>query len=358
MNDVRIERLKKVMEKENLTQMLITDSPSIYYLTGKMISSGERLLALMITLDKPPRLFINALFPVKPDHGLDLVWLKDEDDGLEILASYVQGEMMLGIDKNWPAGFLIGLMEKKAGLRVVNSSPLIDGLRMIKDEKEIEFMKEASHINDEAMMLLIQALNETMTERDMESKLLEIYRDLGADGFSFVPIVAYGKNGADPHHENDNSTLKSGDSIILDIGCMKDQYASDMTRTIFYKEVSQKGEEVYQTVLKANEEAIKLIRPGISFQEIDQAARKVIENQGYGPYFTHRTGHNIGIDVHEKPDVSSSSLGILKEGMIFSIEPGIYLEGELGVRIEDLILVTKDGAFNLNAYDKSLFIKP
>ncbi len=353
----RIEQLKRVMEKENLTQMLITDSPSIFYLTGKMISSGERLLALLITQEKKPKLFINALFPVKEDEGLDLVWLKDEDDSLQVLTGHVHGDKKLGIDKNWPAGFLIGLMDKMEGLRVMNSSPLIDGLRMVKDADEIELMKKASQINDEAMRLLIEAIDGTMTEKEMESTLLEIYRGLGADGFSFTPIVAYGKNGADPHHENDDSTLKPGDSIILDIGCMKDNYASDMTRTIFYKEVSQKSEDVYNTVLKANEEAIKKIKPGVSFQEIDYAARKIIDDQGYGPYFTHRTGHNIGIDVHEKPDVSSSSEGLLEEGMIFSIEPGIYLEGELGVRIEDLILVTKDGALNLNAYAKTLFVK-
>ncbi len=358
MNQHRLEQLKLVMEKENLTQMLITDSPSIFYLTGKMISSGERLLVLLITLDNKPKLFINALFPVKPSEGLDMVWVKDEDDVLTILANHIHGKQTLGIDKNWPSGFLMGLMERIGGLVVMNSSLLIDGLRMIKDEEEIMIMKEASRINDEAMGLLIEAVNEDMTETKMESKLLEIYKELGADGFSFTPIVAYGKNGADPHHENDESTLKAGDSIIMDIGCVKGQYASDMTRTIFYKQVSQKAEEVYNTVLKANEEAIKKIKPGVSFKEIDEAARKVIEEKGYGPYFTHRTGHNIGIDVHEKPDVSSSSETLLEEGMIFSIEPGVYLEGELGVRIEDLILVTKDGALNLNTYSKELFIKP
>ncbi len=346
------------MDRENLCQMLITDPSSIFYLTGQIISPGERLLALLIKTDEAPKLFINALFPIKEEKDLDFIWLKDEDDGVGILSNYVQSDRVLGIDKNWPAGFLIDLMEKRENLKIKNSSPLIDGLRMIKDQNEIKFMKEASRINDEAMMLLIDALEESMTEKDMETKLLEIYKELGADGFSFIPIVAYGKNGADPHHENDDSLLKPGDSIIMDIGCYKDQYASDMTRTIFYKEVSPKGKEVYETVLKANEEAIKKIKPGVSFSDIDLAARKVIEDQGYGAYFTHRTGHNIGIEVHEKPDVSSSSTGLLEEGMIFSVEPGIYLEGELGVRIEDLVLVTEDGALNLNAYGKALFVKP
>lgn len=358
MNDQRIERLKRVMEKENLTQMLITDSPSIFYLTGKMISSGERLLALLITLEKNPKLFINALFPVKPEEGLDFIWLKDEYDVLSLLSVHIGEGKTLGIDKNWPAGFLIGLMERIEGLDVINSSPLIDGLRMKKDMEEIVLMKEASRINDEAMGRLMEVIDDTMTEKAMESKLLEIYSELGADGFSFTPIVAFGKNGADPHHENDQSTLSPGDSIILDIGCMKNQYASDMTRTIFYKYADEKASEVYHTVRKANEEAIKIIKPGVSFREVDQVARRIIEDAGYGAYFTHRTGHNIGIEVHEKPDVSSSSETLLEEGMIFSIEPGIYLEGELGVRIEDLVLVTKDGVFNLNAYDKSLLVKP
>lgn len=358
MNHKRKENLIEAMQKDEIHQMLITDPPSIFYLTGKVIDPGERLLALLISLNEKPKLFINSLFPVKEDEDIDFVWLKDEDDAIKTLSNYIKKDKVLGIDKNWPAGFLINLMEKIEGIEVKNSSPLVDGLRMIKDQEEIAFMREASRINDEAMMLLIDALDETFTEKEMESKLLEIYTDLGAEGFSFTPIIAYGKNGADPHHENDDSLLSPGDSVIIDIGCYKDQYASDMTRTVFYKKASPRAEKVYNTVLKANQVAISKIKPGVSFSEIDLAARKVIEDEGFGDYFTHRTGHHIGIEVHEKPDVSSSSFGLLEEGMIFSVEPGIYLEGELGVRIEDLLLVTKDGVENLNKYGKALFIKP
>jgi Xaa-Pro dipeptidase len=217
-------------------------------------------------------------------------------------------------------------------------------------------MREASRLNDDAMTMLIDALHEDMTEKEMEDRLREIYDSLGAEGFSFTPIIAYGKNGANPHHENSHRLLKEGDSVILDIGCRKDNYASDMTRTVFYMEVDEKAKEVYETVLKANRKAIDKVKPGVKFSEIDEAARAVIEEKGYGKYFTHRTGHSIGIEVHEYGDVSSANEDLLMPGMIFSVEPGIYLEGELGVRIEDLVLVTEEGHEVLNSYPKDLQI--
>jgi len=141
---------------------------------------------------------------------------------------------------------------------------------------------------------------------------------------------------------------------VIDIGCIKDSYCSDMTRTVFYREVSEKHKEIYNIVLEANRKAIEVIKPGIRFCDVDMTARKVIEDAGYGKYFTHRTGHSIGIEVHETGDVSSANTAELKPGMVFSVEPGIYLSGEMGVRIEDLIVVTEDGYENLNSYDKAL----
>ena len=260
-------------------------------------------------------LFINELFPEKESEDLDFVWIKDTTDSIALLAEKLEKEEVLGIDKNWPSGFLIRLMETTGSAKVVNSS-LLPGSdpgpgRM---RKRSQFMREASRLNDDAMTMLIDALHEDMTEKEMEDRLREIYDSLGAEGFSFTPIIAYGKNGADPHHENSHRLLKEGDSVILDIGCRKDNYASDMTRTVFYREVDEKAKEVYETVLKANRKAIDRVKPGVKFSEIDEAARAVIEAKGYGQYFTHRTGHSIGIEVHEYGDVSSANEDLLMPG--------------------------------------------
>lgn len=352
----RIEKLRDLMKEKELEQLLVTDTASIFYLTGRWIDSGERLLVLMIRQSGKPVLFINELFPEKESDDLDFIWVKDTTDSISMLAEKIEKDKVLGIDKNWPSGFLIRLMETTGSTKVVNSSLLLDLIRSQKDEEEIQFMKDVSKMNDDAMSMLIDAINEELTEKDMEDILKEIYDNLGTDGFSFTPIIAYGKNGANPHHENSHRLLKEGDSIILDIGCMKDHYSADMTRTVFFVELSEKANEVYETVLEANMKAIEKVKPGVRFSDIDAAARKVIEEKGYGKYFTHRTGHSIGIEVHEYGDVSSSNDDLLKPGMIFSVEPGVYLEGELGVRIEDLVLVTEDGYETLNNYPKELQI--
>ena len=217
-------------------------------------------------------------------------------------------------------------------------------------------MIEASRLNDLAVERLIKEVNKGYTEKELADKLLDIYHDLGSEGFSFYPICCYGANAADPHHSNDDSTGKSGDSVILDIGCLWNGYCSDMTRTVFYQEVSEEAKEVYGLVRLANETAEAMIKPGVRLCDIDKAARDIITDAGYGKEFNHRLGHFIGKDVHEFGDVSVNFDLEVKEGMIFSIEPGIYLPGKFGVRIEDLVMVTKDGCKVLNSYPKDLFV--
>lgn len=353
----RLEALRGKMKEHALSQVLVTDAASIFYLTGKWIEAGERLLVLLVKEAGKPCLFINELFPEKESEELDFVWLKDTSDAIIILSEHLEKGKTIGVDKNWPSGFLIGLMKTMGTSDVENSSILLDQIRAVKDEEEKKLMRAASRLNDEAMHILIESLEENMSELEAEDLLKKIYFDLGAEGFSFTPIIAFDKNGANPHHENGGRLLKHGDAVILDIGCRKNNYCSDMTRTIFFGEAGEKEKEVFETVLEANKKAISLVKPGVRFSDIDRAARSVIEEKGYGPYFTHRTGHSIGIEVHETGDVSSANDSLLEPGMIFSVEPGIYLEGKFGVRIEDLVLVTENGCEVLNSYPKELYVK-
>jgi Xaa-Pro dipeptidase len=203
---------------------------------------------------------------------------------------------------------------------------------------------------------MVKLVPKKYSEKKMGKILSDIWDELGAEGHSFDPIVGYGANAADPHHTMDNSTVKEGDCVVIDMGCRKDSYCSDMTRTVFYKYASEHSKEVYNVVLEANKRGIEKVKAGIRFCDIDEAARDYITKKGYGKYFTHRLGHSIGIDVHDFGDVSSANTDIVQPGQIFSIEPGIYIPGEVGVRIEDLVIATEDGCEVLNHYPKDLII--
>lgn len=356
MNNTRVSKVLDMMKEQAVEQMLVSDPAAIFYLTGKWIHPGERLLALYLNTNGKHRLFINELFPVYEDLGVEKVWFNDTQDGVAIIADYVEHDKTMGVDKNWPAKFLLRLMELRGGSSFVNGSMILDRVRMCKDEDEKNFMREASRLNDKAVERMIKEVASQHTEKKMTQILADVYEELGTQGFSFSPIIGYGANAADPHHESDESVLKEGDSVIIDIGCVKDSYCSDMTRTVFYKQVSEKAREVYETVREANEKAIAMVKPGVRFCDVDLAARNHIESKGYGKYFTHRTGHSIGIEVHDFGDVSSINTDVLHPGMIFSIEPGIYIPGEVGVRIEDLVLVTENGCEVLNKFPKDLII--
>jgi Xaa-Pro dipeptidase len=352
----RVNKVLEIMEEQKLPQMIVSDPAAIFYLTGRWIHPGERMLALYLNLNGKHKLFINELFPITEDLGAEKVWFNDTQKPIEILAGHVEKDKPMGIDKNWPARFLLGLMNLKAASAFVNGSEIIDRVRMCKDEKEKDLMREASRLNDLAMDRMIKLVPGKHTEKKMGQLLAGIWEELGADGHSFDPIIGYGANAADPHHEMDNSTVKEGDSIVIDIGCTKDSYCSDMTRTVFYKSVSDQAREVYNIVLEANKRGIAKVKAGVRFCDIDAAARDYITEKGYGKYFTHRLGHSIGIEVHDFGDVSSVNTDRVQPGQIFSIEPGIYLPGDVGVRIEDLVIVTEDGCEVLNHYTKDLII--
>ena len=241
----------------------------------------------------------------------------------------------------------------------MNGSMIVDYIRMIKDEKEQELMRESSRLNDAAVEKLIPWVGKGLTERELSAKIREIYKELGCEGVSFEPITAYAKGAADPHHVTDDSRGKRGDCVILDIGAFKNNYASDLTRTVFIGEVSDRAKEIYDIVAEANRRGIEAARPGNRMCDVDAACRDYITEKGFGPYFTHRTGHSIGLEDHEFGDVSSVNEDIIKPGQCFSVEPGIYLPDEgIGVRIEDIVLITEDGCEVLNHFPKDLIIVP
>ena len=360
----RIRGFIHAINQSDFQNVLVSDPASIAYLIGYQIDPGERLLLLNIRSNGQLSLYLNRLFPsFQTEHSelMDLIEVVTYEDGEPVIQligeQLTQG--LVGIDKIWPSHFLLSLMEGLPDLQVANGSYLIDDLRAVKSDEEQTIMIEASRLNDLAMTQLIDKISLNLTEKEMVQQLAQIYTDLDCDDFSFEPIVAYGPNGADPHHVTSDDQPSKGNTVVLDIGSRWNGYCSDMTRTIFYGQPDKASLEIYQLVLAANEAAIAAVKPDVTFAEIDLAARQIIEAAGYGDYFTHRTGHFIGREVHEAGDVSQFNKEQAKVGQIFSIEPGIYLPGKLGVRIEDLVLVTKDGCQILNQVSKQpIIIEP
>lgn len=356
MNSERINNILELMEEASLDYFLISDPQSIAYCTNYYNNPYERLFVLMVSKHGDHKLFMNDLFYIDNDLDIDIVWHKDGDDAIQSIVDHMAFPNRIGIDKNWPSRYLLSMMKKLPKAKFINASPCVDLVRMKKDIHEQVLMIEASRINDLAMQDVIHLCKNGLSELEIAQQLPSIYQKYGAQGISFEPMIAFGKNGADPHHGNDDTKPREGHSIVIDMGCIYNGYCSDMTRTVFYGGITERQIEVYELVKKANEEAEKMIRPGVKLSDIDKCARDIITNGGYGPYFNHRLGHFIGRDVHEYGDVSAQFDMEIEVGMIFSIEPGVYLKGDFGVRIEDLVLVTENGCQVLNSFSKDILI--
>lgn len=354
---IKHERIQRALEQLSfmgIEQMIVYEPYALFYFLDKRLFAGERFIALLLKKNGEHKLFLNKMIPCK-DLEMDIIWLDDTDNGADMCAYYIDESKVLGVDKDFPAKFLIPIIQKYPFLEIENGSVAIDRTRQCKDEKEQELMFMNSSLNDVAMGEFKKLIKPGVTERQIAEQIPQIYKRLGADRFGFG-IVAFGENAADPHHMPDDTVLKEGDAVLFDVGAIKDMYNSDMTRTFFFRGCTDKMREVYEIVKKANEEAEKSIKPGLRYCDIDKVARDIITDAGYGEYFTHRLGHNIGLTCHEYGDCSQTNTDVLKPGMFFSIEPGIYLPGEFGVRIEDLVMVTEDGCKILNLYSKDLEI--
>ncbi|MET3571185.1 Xaa-Pro dipeptidase [Enterocloster citroniae] len=345
------------MRQHNMDQMVISDPSTIFYLTGKFVASGARLFALCLDTQGACTFFINSL---QTDYaplaeGAEIVWYTDSDDSIQILAKKIRTGGTVGIDKNWPSSFLLRLMAAADAKYVLNSG-IIDYIRMVKDDGEIQLMRETQAVNEKVISEMFQYVSPELTEQKHHRMLHEMYCAHGADGYNIIGVVAYGKSCGYAHHKPDGTTPVAGDCIMIDAGARLNGYRSDMTRTVFYKSVSDEMRNIYEVVKEAQLTAMDAIKPGMRFCDIDKIGRDIITKYGYGEYFTHRIGHNIGIDGHEFPDVGGANTMEVLPNMTFSVEPGIYIPNLGGVRIEDLVAVTENGYECLNKMSKDLRI--
>lgn len=343
------------LREDGVCAITLTHPACFYYFTGVWLETGERLGALVIQQNGRSDVIVHEMFAV-PAQEMKLP-VKMWSDGQRPYALIVQlledSRGAIAIDGAWQARHVLGLQEEFAGVfTTVNGDSLIEAVRVVKDAEELKLLQTASSQADEVVGEIKRRIRVGMTEEALADELQRVWKNVGAEAMSFPPIVGIGRHGAEPHHEPDESVIEAGTTLIVDTGGIHRHYCSDITRTFIIGDPPAKVREVYELVLKANEAGIASAKPGMTFEELDGIVRKVIEDAGYGAYFTHRTGHGVGIDIHEAPYVVAGNKQLLQPGMVMSIEPGIYLPGEFGVRIEDLIVITEAGARSLNQAPK------
>ena len=341
-------RIKTLINKMSVNQAIIYDPFNIDYFIKHKYDVGERFIALLIQKGKEPILFLNKLFNAPTN--IHTVTFEDHENPVALLETYLNDEL-LGVDGNMPSKFILPLINQ--GYHCLDVAPCIYEIRAIKDVNEIKTLSIASQHNDRIMEEVKQSLKIGMSEIELAKIIDGLQSEHPLNGTSFPSIALFSENSADPHGVPSIRKLKNDDVVLIDMGGIYEGYCSDMTRCFFLGS-NKKLEEIYQVVLKANKAGIDAVRPGATLGDVDHATRSVIENAGYGKYFVHRTGHGIGTEVHEFLDVAQNSTTIIKEGMCFSIEPGIYIEGLGGIRIEDLVCVEKQGARVLNSYPKTI----
>ncbi|NOU99468.1 M24 family metallopeptidase [Paenibacillus planticolens] len=339
----RVKKCLQLMQGAEIGHLLVSSKYNMYYLTGQAINTGERLSCLLLDLNAPPKLIIHEMFvgQLTLPQGIELLVWKDEDDPIRLLGSCLRNKV-LGVDQSWPSHFLIDTMSLKPSLEI-RKSTVVEKLREIKDAEEIQILQQSSRIADAVMHQVIQLQHLPATEMQVAETIRSFFGEHQVSELSFKPIIGFGRNSANPHHELGDTVLLPDQAVVIDMGGLFRHYCSDITRTLFYGKPNSRFEEIYKIVQFAQEQAISLVKPGVSFAEIDLSIRREFTKWGYDRYFTHRTGHGLGLELHEGPFLHRNNQDEIQEGMVFSVEPGIYLPDEFGIRIEDIVAVTSNG---------------
>lgn len=335
MSKTRLQNLQKLLTKKKIPAFLIVNHFNIRYISGFTGTNG----ALLVTPKKHLLITDARYFMTAQKVGVPYY---DQKKGLKRLMGKFKS--IAFEDDSITVARLKNYKKELPRVKWKATSGLVESLRMIKDEAEIKIIKKAVQIHLQALRQFPKLLKPGVTEDQLEWELLKLVRELGAEGFSFPPIITFGKDTADIHHQKKaTNNLKKGEMVLLDSGIIYQGYITDITRVFLYNKGNGFEQKIYSIVKKANQKAIQAIGVGKTFAEVDKAAREVIEKAGYGAYFPHSTGHGTGLEVHEAPTVNQKSHTKIKPGMVFTIEPGIYVEGKGGVRLEDMVYMNEKG---------------
>jgi D-alanyl-D-alanine dipeptidase len=358
--EARMRRAAEAAADAGLDGVLVAPGPDLVWLTGYRPVETERLTLLVLRAGQAPALVVPTL--EAPDAAksagapaLTLHPWSDGADPYEAAAPLLDRAGRFGISDNGWALHLLGLQKRLPDSRYTALTDALPMLRAVKDAAELERLAAAGAAADEAFEEIRKVRFASRSESEVSHDLADLLRRFGHSQVDFT-IVASGPNGANPHHEADERVIEQGDMVVLDFGGLKEGYGSDTSRTVHVGEPDDEERKVHDIVREAQEAGFRAVRPGAACQDIDRAARAVIEDAGYGEYFIHRTGHGIGVTTHEPPYMVEGEEQPLVPGMCFSVEPGIYLPGRFGVRIEDIVTVTGDGGRRLNTTTREMVI--
>lgn len=352
-----LKNLQQIMQSQSIEYAWITTPENINYFSGFLSDPHERLTALYVTCDSAVLVVPNM--EVEDAHKasqLTVYGYSDTEDAFLTakLNTQFPDNAMLYIEEEH-----VTVKREKALLHTFKAAQLnsldqiIKDMRNIKTSDEIESLRSAAQFADKAVQIGVSYLKEGVTEKEVAQHIeTEILKIEGISGMSFNTTVLFGDHAASPHGTPGNRELMNDEYVLFDLGVIYKDYCSDITRTIAFGNPPAFHQEIHAIVTEANQRAIEGVKPGAKISEIDALARDYIAGKGYGEAFPHRLGHGLGITVHEFPDISSSNDDTLKPGMCFTIEPGIYLHGEVGIRVEDDILVTEEGYEVLTRYAK------
>jgi Xaa-Pro aminopeptidase len=348
----RRSRAQQAARDHGVDAVLVPPGPDLFYLTGYDALPLERLTCLVLPAQGDPVLVVPELERpaalASPAAELPLAAWTETQDPVQLTAGLVGAPERVAVaDQMW-AEKLLRLQAELPATRFVPGGLVLASLRAVKDAAEVEALSEAGAAIDEVHAQMAQWLRVGRTERDVAQ---DVERGILATGHARVDfvIVASGPNGASPHHGVSDRVLRDGDTVVVDIGgTMPTGYRSDSTRTYALGRVDPQAREEYAVLQAAQQAAVETVRPGVSAEQVDAAAREPIAAAGFGDLFVHRTGHGIGVETHEHPYLVAGNAEVLVPGMVFSVEPGIYRPGRHGARIEDIVAVTDDGVARLN----------
>ena len=350
----RISNLRNKMKAQNLKAVLINNLKNVYYLTNFWGSNGTALVTEeRVVLFTDSRYTIHAHATCFP--FVEIVETRDE---LTAAAEIVKdlGIKELGFEDEVTVAYHARMASVFSGISLQSLANFVMELRLIKDKTEIAAIKKACSISDQAFHDILDYIKVGKTTELEAATFLDFrMRELGASGVSFDIISAAGERSAMPHATPSDRVISAGDALTLDFGCLYDHYVSDMTRTVHVGQVTDEEREIYDIVLRSNQALIEAAKAGLSRIDFDRIPRQIINDAGYGPYFSHGIGHGIGLDIHEIPYFGKSEEPI-EAGMVLTDEPGIYLDGKYGVRIEDDLLITETGCEVLTLAPKELIV--
>lgn len=360
----KITQLKNFLNEFDIDAAFITNPDNVFYVSGFKSNPHERLLGVMVFKDAEPFLICPKMeMPDAKSAGWEgeIVGHADTDDAMELLHRTASGrtetvkkmaieKSHMTVDRYEVLASLFG------GAEFIALDNKINSMRVVKDQSELQILREAAELADYAIEVGARTLREGITEIEVMTEIELALKKRGVTHMSFDTTVLSGPKAASPHGKTGDRKIQKGDLVLFDLGVVHKGYCSDITRTLAFGEPNDEQKEVYNVVLQAELAAVDAVKPGVTAAELDQTSRQVIEDAGYGQYFTHRLGHGLGVSVHEYPSLHGANHMAMESGMVFTIEPGVYVPGKVGVRIEDDVAVTESGVEVLTKYPKELQI--